>query len=88
MPASSLATLLSSNESASTIKCIAKQTRTVRNYRKEGEGVERPFCHRAVSVQALIVRLAEDSPGRWGNTCHHQIQPWHRVIVEILHPII
>lgn len=37
MPASSLAALLSLNESASTIKCIAKQTRTVTNYRKESE---------------------------------------------------
>lgn len=68
MPESSLAALLSSNESASTVKCIAKQTRTVTNYRQESEGVKRPFCHCVVSVQALIIRLAEDSPGRWGNT--------------------
>lgn len=69
MPESSLAALLSSNESASTIKCITKQTRTGTNYRKESEGVERPFCRCVVSVQALIIRLAADSPGRWGNTC-------------------
>lgn len=69
MPESSLAALLSLNESASTIKCIAKQTRTVTNYRKESEGVKRPFCHCIVGVQALIIRLDEDSPGRWGNTC-------------------
>lgn len=72
MPESSLAALLSSNESASTIKCITKQTWTVTNYRKESEGVERPFCHCVVSVQASLIHLAQDSPGRWGNTCNSQ----------------
>lgn len=66
MSESSLAALLSLKESAATIKCIAKQTRTVTNYPKESEGVERPFCHCTVIVQALIIHLAEDSPGRWG----------------------
>lgn len=81
---SSLAALLSLEESAATIKCMAKQTRTVTNYPKESEGVERPFCHCTVIVQALIICLAEDSPGRWripvlsGN----QTKPWHKDSVE------
>lgn len=84
MSESSLAALLSLKESAATIKCIAKQTRTVTNYPKESEGVERPFCHCPVIVQTLIIRLAEDSLGRWGIPVlsGNQMEPWHKDSVE------
>lgn len=86
MSESSLAALLSLKETAATIKCMAKQTRTVTNYPKESEGAERPFCHCTVIVQTLIIRLAGDSPGRWGIPVlsGNQIKPWHKDSGRIL----
>lgn len=90
MPESSLAALLSSNVSASAIKCTTKQTRTVKIIgRKERESRGHFVTTLSVwrhwsSVLLRTVQGGGEIPVLPGN----QIKPWLRATVEGWYPII